>query len=170
MCPRWRKWRTWWPCCTVRTVSWRTRSKTCSARSTNSSRNGSQATLSCATSNWTCTQGERLFLIFSPSGNKPRDVRIFYWIRFVNADFRNGTETVSIMFSKPEKRANWEESFNEAKQKLGEYIGRKTEEVSSSWPVILTNTRSRPTHEPTQDVMTFLRDAFSSEFEPPYSH
>jgi len=25
------------------------------------------------------------------------------------------------MFSKPEKRANWEESFNEAKQKLGEY-------------------------------------------------
>lgn len=33
--------------------------------------------------------------------------------------FRNGTETVSIMFSKPEKRANWEESFNEAKQKLG---------------------------------------------------
>jgi len=38
--------------------------------------------------------------------------------------FRNGTETVSIMFSKPEKRANWEESFNEAKQKLGEYNQR----------------------------------------------
>lgn len=38
--------------------------------------------------------------------------------------FRNGTETVSIMFSKPEKRANWEESFNEAKQKLGKYMPR----------------------------------------------
>lgn len=37
-------------------------------------------------------------------------------------DFRNGTETVSIMFSKPEKRASWEESFNEAKQKLGKYL------------------------------------------------
>lgn len=37
-------------------------------------------------------------------------------------DFRNGTETVSIMFSKPEKRANWEESFNEAKQKLGKFL------------------------------------------------
>jgi len=35
--------------------------------------------------------------------------------------FRNGTETVSIMFSKPEKRTNWEESFNEAKQKLGKH-------------------------------------------------
>ncbi|XP_025208215.1 rho guanine nucleotide exchange factor 17 [Melanaphis sacchari] len=36
----------------------------------------------------------------------------------LNLHTRNGTETVSIMFSKPEKRANWEESFNEAKQKL----------------------------------------------------
>ncbi|XP_050441671.1 rho guanine nucleotide exchange factor 17 [Adelges cooleyi] len=36
----------------------------------------------------------------------------------LNLHTRNGTETISIMFSKPEKRANWEESFNEAKQKL----------------------------------------------------
>jgi len=42
-------------------------------------------------------------------------------VQFTHIFFRNGTETVSIMFSKPEKRANWEESFNEAKQKLGEY-------------------------------------------------
>lgn len=33
--------------------------------------------------------------------------------------FRNGLENVSIVFSKPEKRASWEESFNEAKHKLG---------------------------------------------------
>lgn len=30
----------------------------------------------------------------------------------------NGLETMSIVFSKPEKRASWEESFNEAKHKL----------------------------------------------------
>lgn len=32
---------------------------------------------------------------------------------------RSGVEHLSIVFSQPEKRANWEESFNEAKQKLG---------------------------------------------------
>ncbi|XP_050544977.1 rho guanine nucleotide exchange factor 17-like [Daktulosphaira vitifoliae] len=36
----------------------------------------------------------------------------------LNLHTRNGTETISIMFSKPEKRTNWEESFTEAKQKL----------------------------------------------------
>lgn len=35
---------------------------------------------------------------------------------------RNGLENVSIVFSKPEKRASWEESFNEAKHKLGKYL------------------------------------------------
>lgn len=28
-------------------------------------------------------------------------------------------ENISVMFAKPDKRASWEESFNEAKQKLG---------------------------------------------------
>lgn len=31
----------------------------------------------------------------------------------------SGLENISIVFSKPEKRASWEESFNEAKHKLG---------------------------------------------------
>lgn len=35
---------------------------------------------------------------------------------------RNGLENVSIVFSKPEKRASWEESFNEAKHKLGAHL------------------------------------------------
>lgn len=33
---------------------------------------------------------------------------------------RAGIENISVMFTKPDKRASWEESFNEAKQKLGE--------------------------------------------------
>lgn len=32
---------------------------------------------------------------------------------------REGPETISIVFTKPEKRAAWEETFNEAKHKLG---------------------------------------------------
>lgn len=35
--------------------------------------------------------------------------------------YRAGIENISVMFAKPDKRASWEESFNEAKQKLGEY-------------------------------------------------
>jgi hypothetical protein len=35
--------------------------------------------------------------------------------------FRNGIENISVVFTKPEKRSSWEESFNETKQKLGEY-------------------------------------------------
>lgn len=53
-----------------------------------------------------------------------RSKRMIIEIFNLPISFRNGTETVSIMFSKPEKRANWEESFNEAKQKLGEYNQR----------------------------------------------
>jgi hypothetical protein len=34
--------------------------------------------------------------------------------------FRNGIENLSVIFTKPDKRTSWEESFNEAKQKLGE--------------------------------------------------
>jgi len=34
--------------------------------------------------------------------------------------YRTGIENISVMFAKPDKRASWEESFNEAKQKLGE--------------------------------------------------
>jgi hypothetical protein len=36
--------------------------------------------------------------------------------------FRNGIENLSVVFTKPDKRTSWEESFNEAKQKLGEYV------------------------------------------------
>jgi hypothetical protein len=36
--------------------------------------------------------------------------------------FRNGIENLSVVFTKPDKRTSWEESFNEAKQKLGEYL------------------------------------------------
>jgi hypothetical protein len=35
---------------------------------------------------------------------------------------RAGMENISVMFAKPDKRASWEESFNEAKQKLGESL------------------------------------------------
>jgi hypothetical protein len=34
--------------------------------------------------------------------------------------FRNGIENLSVIFTKPDKRTSWEESFSEAKQKLGE--------------------------------------------------
>jgi hypothetical protein len=34
---------------------------------------------------------------------------------------RNGIENLSVVFTKPDKRTSWEESFSEAKQKLGEY-------------------------------------------------
>lgn len=33
--------------------------------------------------------------------------------------FRNGNQKLAVVFSKTEKRTQWEESFNEAKQKLG---------------------------------------------------
>ncbi|XP_076280703.1 rho guanine nucleotide exchange factor 17 isoform X2 [Lasioglossum baleicum] len=36
----------------------------------------------------------------------------------VIVNFRAGIENISVMFTKPDKRASWEESFNEAKQKL----------------------------------------------------
>lgn len=39
----------------------------------------------------------------------------------VSCIFRAGIENISVMFTKPDKRASWEESFNEAKQKLGEW-------------------------------------------------
>jgi len=32
---------------------------------------------------------------------------------------RTGIQNLSILFNKPEKRNQWEETFNEAKQKLG---------------------------------------------------
>jgi len=35
--------------------------------------------------------------------------------------FRNGIENLSVIFTKPDKRTSWEESFSEAKQKLGEW-------------------------------------------------
>ena len=35
--------------------------------------------------------------------------------------YRNGLQNISMMFSKPEKRASWEETFNDAKHKLGKY-------------------------------------------------
>jgi len=38
--------------------------------------------------------------------------------------YRTGIENISVMFAKPDKRASWEESFNEAKQKLGEWCSR----------------------------------------------
>lgn len=34
--------------------------------------------------------------------------------------YRNGIENLSVIFTKPDKRTSWEESFSEAKQKLGE--------------------------------------------------
>lgn len=33
---------------------------------------------------------------------------------------RNGVENIGLIFSKPEKRTNWEEVFTEAKNRLGE--------------------------------------------------
>ncbi|XP_014213202.1 rho guanine nucleotide exchange factor 17 [Copidosoma floridanum] len=36
-----------------------------------------------------------------------------------------GMENISVMFQKPDKRASWEESFNEAKQKLAASMDRK---------------------------------------------
>ncbi|GLV39352.1 uncharacterized protein CBL_13229 [Carabus blaptoides fortunei] len=37
----------------------------------------------------------------------------------------NGIEHLSVVFSQPEKRANWEESFNEAKHKLAMSVDRR---------------------------------------------
>lgn len=45
-------------------------------------------------------------------------------------NFRAGMENISVIFAKPDKRASWEESFNEAKQKLGE-LSSKTPKNSS---------------------------------------
>ncbi|KAJ4436175.1 hypothetical protein ANN_18805 [Periplaneta americana] len=36
----------------------------------------------------------------------------------ISSEIRNGIENLSVVFTKPEKRTSWEESFNEAKQKL----------------------------------------------------
>ncbi|RZC35191.1 rho guanine nucleotide exchange factor 17, partial [Asbolus verrucosus] len=41
----------------------------------------------------------------------------------------NGLENISIVFSKPEKRASWEESFNEAKHKLAPTLGDNGKDV-----------------------------------------
>ncbi|KAJ8678665.1 hypothetical protein QAD02_014452, partial [Eretmocerus hayati] len=38
---------------------------------------------------------------------------------------QTGVENISVMFSKPDKRASWEESFNEAKQKLAASTDRR---------------------------------------------
>lgn len=39
--------------------------------------------------------------------------------KFVSVLIRHGMENVSVVFTKPEKRSSWEESFNDCKQKLG---------------------------------------------------
>lgn len=48
---------------------------------------------------------------------------IFFYVAFTlfhfNCIYRNGIQGMSIIFSKPEKRTQWEQVFNEAKQKLG---------------------------------------------------
>jgi hypothetical protein len=62
--------------------------------------------------------------------------------------FRNGIENLSVIFTKPDKRTSWEESFSEAKQKLGEcavdFVFKQkslhiftsfTESVSAFWEI-----------------------------------
>lgn len=36
--------------------------------------------------------------------------------------FRNGIQNITVAFSKPETRSQWEENFNDAKQKLGIFV------------------------------------------------
>jgi len=44
---------------------------------------------------------------------------LIFMITLIYFICRAGIENISVMFAKPDKRASWEESFNEAKQKLG---------------------------------------------------
>lgn len=79
--------------------------------------------------------------------------------------YRNGIQNMSVVFSKPDKRTQWEETFTEAKQKLAATLERPVPEFLNSIPIRKTRaglqfTCATPTLGSQKDVWVCNSDGY----------